>query len=422
MRCAIYARYSTRLQDKTSAIDQITKATEYALARGWSILPDHVYRDEEVSAASLEDRPQMRALLTAAESKRRPFDLILTEDSSRVSRNVADASRFRERMAFAGVTVVFIAQGIATDQPESELLLNVHSWMDSDARTKDGRRSLRGRQGQMSRNYATGGRTFGYRSIPTPEDLGRRADGRPLGWTISKHPEEAATVRLIFERYAAGLGVGRVTDELNRAQVLGPRGRHWTYGAVRRVLCNQRYLGYQILGQRRFMRRPGTRFRVARAVPEDQWLRKERPDLSIVDKVLWQRVQDRLLEAAKTARRQTDSNLLRGRAPEVHARHLFSGFLKCAQCGGAMAIVAGGHGSPRYGCRSSWRHGRTTCPNRLTVRAKVAEPILLSALQTQLRSPQVVAYVTDVVTARVAGVLDEGPRRRRRLEAQRASV
>ena len=81
-----------------------------------------------------------------------------------------------------------------------------------------------------------------------------------------------------------------------------------------------------------------------------------------------------------------------------------------------------GHGSPRYGCRQSWRNGLTTCGNRLTVRAKVVDPLLLSALQTQLTSPGVVAYLTDAVSARVAAALDEGPRRRQRLEADRAKV
>ena len=87
-----------------------------------------------------------------------------------------------------------------------------------------------------------------------------------------------------------------------------------------------------------------------------------------------------------------------------------------------MAIVCGGHGSPRYGCRQGWRHGRTTCANRMSVRAKVVDPLLLSALQAQLTSPEVVTYLTEAVSVQVAAVLDEGPRRRERLEDERAKV
>jgi hypothetical protein len=144
--------------------------------------------------------------------------------------------------------------------------------------------------------------------------------------------------------------------------------------------------------------------------------------LRIVSNLLWRRVKARLAEVVATARRQQHSNLLRGRNPDHHARHLFTGVMKCGVCGGPMAIVAGGHGSPRYGCRQSWRHGVTTCRNRMTVRAKVADRTLLSSLQTQLTSPGVVAYVTDAVSEHVAKALDEGPRRRERLEAERGQV
>ena len=168
MRCAIYARFSTEHQRETSIDDQVAKAKEYAEQRGWLVLPQHIYVDARVSGASLDDRPGMRLLRTAVEGKTKPFDALLTEDSSRVSRNVGDAARFRERMRFAGINVVFIGQHIETNDEQSETLLNVHSWMDSHGREEAGRRSLRGRQGQLSRGFATGGRTFGYKSRPVP--------------------------------------------------------------------------------------------------------------------------------------------------------------------------------------------------------------------------------------------------------------
>jgi lysophospholipase L1-like esterase len=64
---------------------------------------------------------------------------------------------------------------------------------------------------------------------------------------------------------------------------------------------------------------------------------------------------------------------MRGRHAAPHSRHLFSGFMKCGRCGGAVVAVAGGHGSSRYGCQQSWRNGVEACANRLTVRAKIAD-------------------------------------------------
>jgi len=68
------------------------------------------------------------------------------------------------------------------------------------------------------------------------------------------------------------------------------------------------------------------------------------------------------------------------------------------------------------------RHGMSTCKSRMSIRAKIADPLLLSGLQSQLTSPEVAAFVTEAVSARVAAVLDEGPRRRAHLEAELATV
>ena len=58
-----------------------------------------------------------------------------------------------------------------------------------------------------------------------------------------------------------------------------------------------------------------------------------------------------------------------------------SGFLRCGCCGGAITIVAGGCGSPRYGCSRRSKNGPSSCANHLTIRAKVADGVLLGELQ-----------------------------------------
>src|SRR5207248_2479491 len=97
----------------------------------------------------------------------------------------------------------------------------------------------------------------------------------------------------IFEWYAAGQGTGRLVERLNRTGVVGPRGKRWKHGVVKRILANEKYTGKLIWGQRRFEREPGTRRRVVRSQPHDQWHIQDRPDLRIVNLDLWQRVQKR---------------------------------------------------------------------------------------------------------------------------------
>ena len=409
----------------TSIEDQIAVARDYAEQNKLQVVDDQIYRDEALSGASLEGRPGVQALVKATASTPRPFDVVLVDDSSRVARDLPEALMFMRLPRFHGVQVLYLSQQIDSANEQAETLMTVHGLVDGLYLREMAAKIKRGLAGQLERRFATGARTYGYTTTAVPDPSGKRdPKGNPsiLGHRIEIDPVRAAVVRTIFERYVAGVGIGTLTEELNRTEAPAPRGSRWRYIAVRHILRNERYTGLQIWGQRTFQRRPGSRQKVARPQKRKDWRIGERPDLRTVSNEVWERVQARLAQVAATARRQQGSNLLRGRNPEHHARHLFTGVMRCGVCGGPMATVCGGHGSPRYGCRSSWRHGRSTCANRMSVRARVVDPLLLSALQAQLTSPEVVTYLTEAVSVQVAAVLDEGPRRRERLEDERAKV
>ncbi|MGB6876114.1 MAG: recombinase family protein [Candidatus Acidiferrales bacterium] len=101
LRCASYARYSTDRQNPLSTENQLAKCRQYAVQHEWIFSEDHVYTDEEVSGATL-DRAGLRLLLSDAESKPRPFDVLLLEDASRLSRKQSDILNLCERLTFAG--------------------------------------------------------------------------------------------------------------------------------------------------------------------------------------------------------------------------------------------------------------------------------------------------------------------------------
>jgi hypothetical protein len=239
-----------------------------------------------------------------------------------------------------------------------------------------------------------------------------------LGKRVEIVPEEARVIVQIFEWCADGLGAGRLVERLNREGFRGPRGRRWKQGAVKRILANEKYTGKLIWGKKTFERRPGTRQYVERAVPRDQWLTQERSELRIVSDELWNRVQARRALVRKTL--PTGSRpLMRGRQAAHYSRHLFSGFMQCAVCGRAITVVTGGYGSPRYGCPQSWRNGVEACPNRLTIRAKVADAYLLEGLKAELLKPTTLAYVTDALTDALNRRIDRRPELLAEAEAAR---
>lgn len=58
---------------------------------------------------------------------------------------------------------------------------------------------------------------------------------------IAEH--EAETVRMIFDRYIAGVSYDRLTSELNGHDVPYAPGKHWNKNMVARILQDERYLG-----------------------------------------------------------------------------------------------------------------------------------------------------------------------------------
>src|SRR5262249_17271101 len=102
MTCAMYARYSSDRQSPASIQDQLRKCREVANRQHWTVLPEHVYTDEAISGAGA-DRPGVLQLMAAASRAPRGFDIVLVDDTSRLSRNQGDTARIVERLNFLGV-------------------------------------------------------------------------------------------------------------------------------------------------------------------------------------------------------------------------------------------------------------------------------------------------------------------------------
>ena len=70
-------------------------------------------------------------------------------------------------------------------------------------------------------------------------------DGRLL-----VYPSEAIYVIHIFDRFAAGDSLGKISDSLARMDVLSPTGKEiWSRETISKILSNEKYLGDVILGK-----------------------------------------------------------------------------------------------------------------------------------------------------------------------------
>ena len=390
LRCAAYARYSSDLQSPRSIEDQLRICREYAHARGFFFLEEHVYTDEALSGVGA-DRPGLGRLMDAALSPSRPFDIILLDDSSRLARNTKDALSIFEKLNFAGIRLIAVSQGIDSENEQAHVLVTVHGMVDSLYVKELAKKTHRGLEGLMLRGQHTGGRCFGYDSVPVSGTTGKQ---------LVINESEAAIVRRIFEMSAEGQSLKTIARTLNGEHIPPPRPRAgkryatWCPTCIRAMLRRDLYNGKVIWNSSRFVKVPGTNKRVRRARPESEWRTVEHPELQIISDDLWQRVRERQEHVRRTYGVREGGGVLIPRS--VTSPYLLSGLLKCGLCGANLIIVTGytsyGH-YPRYGCSQHFNRG--TCSNSVTVRKDWIEEQLLDELQNKVLQPDAIGYVMD---------------------------
>jgi site-specific DNA recombinase len=385
LRCAVYSRFSSDRQSPISIEDQIRKCREYAARQGWAILEEHVYADHAVSGTSAE-RTGLQRLLAASEHHPRAFDVILIDDTSRLTRKLADALNLYERLTFAGIRLVAVSQGVDSDSSQAEMLFGVHGLIDSVYSRELGLKTHRGMQGCALKAHHTGGRVFGYRSV-------RDADGVKLEIVEA----EAATIRRMFELYSKGQSLKRIAYLLNAEGVTSPqpqKGRvsqSWCVSSVRHVLKNRRYAGQIIWNTKRKVRVPGTGKRIYRRRPESEWVVTSAPHLRIVSDELAAAV-ERRFETTNKLWGAGSTGLARGQQKQVY---LFSGLLICGECGGSITLVGGRANTSRseYGCSLHTQRGDSVCTNSLRIQRHQLEERLLTGLQDQVLRAEFIDYV-----------------------------
>jgi DNA invertase Pin-like site-specific DNA recombinase len=266
MRAAIYARFSSDLQDVRSIVDQVELARRYAEGRGLSIV--EVYDDAAVSGASTLNRPGLLRLIADAQGRR--FDVIITESLDRLSRSQADIASLFEKLQFLGVRIETLADGAV-----SEIHVGLKGTMSALFLKDLAQKTRRGQIGRVKAGRIPGGKSYGYDVLKDGDERGRRAI----------NSAEADIVRRVFREYATGKGPLAIVRDLNREGVAGPTGRHWNASALlgspkRRngILNNELYIGQIVYNRQRFLKDPATGKRISRENPERECTGRQPPN------------------------------------------------------------------------------------------------------------------------------------------------
>ncbi len=343
----------------------------------------HVYTDEALSGAGA-DRPGLTRLIDAISRSDRPFDVLLLDDTSRLYRNLGDSMKLIERLSFIGIRVVSVSQGIDTQNEQADVLMTVHSLVDSLYIKELAKKTHRGLEGCALKGLHAGGRCFGYDNVREVDSVRLRIN-----------EGEAAVVRRIFEMSAEGCSLKTIAKTLNQEHVPSPRPRsgqevcNMVLTAVREMLRRELYAGRIVWNRSRFVKKPGTNNGCGGNARKVSGASSNSRNSESLTPHLWDRVQSRLAFVAQTFGKANHPGL-RHRAST--SPNLLTGFLKCGSCGANLVIVTGrgNGGHPRYGCPQNFYRG--ACTNNLKERADWIEQRLFGALQSAVLRPEAIEY------------------------------
>jgi site-specific DNA recombinase len=384
-RVAIYARFSTDMQNPTSAADQIAVCERHALREGWKIVAR--YADEGITGTT-NRRPQYQAMRRDMREGR--FDLLMAESMDRVSRDQADSHELFKHCKFHRVILFMLDAGVM-----DALKLSFSSLMNAEQIEKLRHHVRRGLGEKVRKGTSAGGLSYGYR-VP------RHPNGDRVTGALEIVEEEASVVRRIMSEYAAGEPPKRIAVRLNEDEIPSPSGGMWKMNTIlgnrargTGILNNELYVGQRVWGRLTYLKDPESGQRVSRLNDLAAVIRVPAPEMRIVPDELWEAVKKR--QAGHDEKRRTharsDRTGLSGSQSLRRAKYLLSGLLQCGRCGGPMTVAGS---APYYYCANEHEKGPKACLGMKGIRVKSLQVWILGLLRDRLMQPDAVeAFLAD---------------------------
>ncbi len=228
-KVVVYARVSTEHEAQLTALEnQIDWYTDVLnLHPTWHLV--NMYVDKGVTGTSATKRPQFMQMMEDA--KLGGFNMIITREVSRFARNTVDTLEYTRMLKKLGVGVYFVSDSIYTLDEDGELRLTIMSTLAQDESRKISVRVKHGQQISMENGvYYGNGNILGY------DRAGKNQ--------FIINPEQARTVRMIYDWYLDGEGLRSIQFKLEQAGRLTATGnKNWHMSNISKILKNSFYCG-----------------------------------------------------------------------------------------------------------------------------------------------------------------------------------
>ena len=229
LKVTYYGRVSTDKYEQLNSLQNQINYYEELIKKNPNWIYIGGYVDEGISGTSTFKREQFLKMLRDANNHK--FDLILTKEISRFSRNTLDSIKYTQELLNNDIGVFFECDNINTFMPDSELRLTIMASMAQEEVRKLSERVKFGFQRSIKKGRVLGNNAiWGY----------YKNDGK-----LIIDDNEVQIIKNIFEMYVyKHLGMRKIGYELYKLGYKNKNDKPFTQSSIKNILINPKYKGY----------------------------------------------------------------------------------------------------------------------------------------------------------------------------------
>lgn len=388
LRVAAYCRVSTEQEEQQNSYQvQISYYTDLInRKKEWTLVK--IFADAGISGTQAKKRPEFLKMIRMCRQQK--IDLIITKSISRFARNTVDCLEYVRQLKDLGIGVIFEKENLNTLTMTSEFMIALYGSFAQAESESISKNVSWGKQ----KAYAEGKVSFQYAKL-----LGYKkgANGKP-----EIVPEEAETVRMIYDLFLDGLSFTRIKKALESQNLLTATGKKiWSESNIKSILKNEKYVGDALL-QKTF-----TVDCISKKVQKNNG---ERPMYlvtnhhdPIIDRDTFNRVQQEL--ARRTSKRKISDKTITEQG-KYSSKYALSELLICGNCGTPYRRCtwsANGKKQIVWRCISRLEHGKKYCTDSPTIHEEPLQRAILSAVNEYLDCRE---EISKILKANIGSVLE----------------
>ena len=355
--------------------------------KGWTIV--HEEQEDGVSGHKVRAENRDKVQIIKEHAKQGKFDILLVFMFDRIGR-IADETPFVvEWFVKNGIRVWSTQEGEQRFDNHTDKLTNYIRFWQADGESEKTSIRTRTSMGQMIEDgfFKGGTAPYGYDLIKT----GRQNKRKHEVYDLAVNEDEAAVVRIIFEKYVQeGFGPQRIATYLNNQGYRARTGKMWHHASIRGIIYNLTYTGVLRCGESR-----------SQVLPHLQIISPELFEAAVKIRT----ARTNAAEKVRTVPRNTKGN------------SLLSGNVFCGHCGSRLNLTTSGKAYPckddpnrvvkrvRYACYGKTRK-QTECDGQTGYTAHILDGIV-DKLVRQIFERMKAIPKSEIVSARYREKMEE---------------